>query len=247
MGLNGQVAFVTGGSRGIGRAIALALAEAGASVAVNYLTSEDRAKEVVRAIEVLGRPAILCQGDVSEYSAVLAMRERAAAELGPVAILVNNAGIAADKSFIKMTPAMWRQVLAVNLDGVFNCTKVFVDDMVQAGYGRIVNITSVIGQIGNFGQANYAASKSGVMALTKTLAKELAAKGITVNAVAPGFIETDMVAAMPQAARERVLSQIPLRQFGRPEEVARAVLFLVSRDARYVTGQEISINGGLFV
>lgn len=149
MGLNGQVAFVTGGSRGIGRAIALTLAEGGASVAVNYLTSEDRAKEVVRAIEVLGRPAILCQGDVSEYSAVLA--------------------------------------------------------------------------------------------------KELAAKGITVNAVAPGFIETDMVAAMSQTVRERVLAQIPLRQFGRPEEVARAVLFLVSRDARYVTGQEISINGGLFV
>lgn len=247
MELKGQVALVTGGSRGIGRAIALALAEAGASVAVNYLTSEDRAKEVVRAIEVRGRQAILCQADVSDYGAVVGMRERVAAQLGPVAILVNNAGVAADKSFLKMTAAMWREVLAVNLDGVFNCTKVFVDAMVQAEYGRIVNITSVIGQIGNFGQANYAASKSGVMAMTKTLAKELAAKGITVNAVAPGFIETDMVAAMPPTVRERILSQIPLREFGRPEEVARAVLFLVSRDARYITGQEISINGGLFV
>ena len=247
MELKGQVALVTGASRGIGRAIALALAEAGAGVAVNYLTAEDRAKEVVRAIEALGRPALLCPGDVSEYGAVVAMRERVAAALGPVAILVNNAGVSADKSFLKMTAAMWRQVLAVNLDGVFNCSKVFVDDMVQAGYGRIVNITSVIGQIGNFGQANYAESKSGAMALTKTLAKELAAKGITVNAVAPGFIQTDMVAAMPPAVRERILAQIPLRQFGRPEEVARAVLFLVSPEAGYVTGQEISINGGLFV
>jgi 3-oxoacyl-[acyl-carrier protein] reductase len=245
--LKGQVALVTGGSRGIGRAIALALADAGASVAVSYLASEDRAKEVVRAIEALGRPAILCQGDVSDYNAVVALRERATAELGPVAILVNNAGVSADKSFLKMTPAMWRRILAVNLDGVFNCAKVFVGDMVQAGYGRIVNITSVIGQIGHFGQANYAASKSGAMALTKTLAKELAAKGITVNAVAPGFIETDMVAAMPPAVRERILSRIPLREFGRPEEVARAVLFLAAREARYITGQEISINGGLFV
>jgi NAD(P)-dependent dehydrogenase (short-subunit alcohol dehydrogenase family) len=162
-------------------------------------------------------------------------------------ILVNNAGINSDKTFTKMDHASWRKVLGTNLDGVFNCTKVFVDRMLQQGYGRVVNMTSVIGQIGNFGQANYAASKAGVAAFTKSLAKELAGKGITVNAVAPGFIETEMVAGIPDKVKERLLAQIPLKRFGTAEEVARAVVYIVSPDGDYITGAELSINGGLLM
>jgi NAD(P)-dependent dehydrogenase (short-subunit alcohol dehydrogenase family) len=162
-------------------------------------------------------------------------------------ILVNNAGITSDKTFVKMDHAAWRKVLAINLDGVFNCTKVFIDQMLARNYGRVVNITSVIGQIGNFGQANYAASKAGVAAFTKSLAKELAGKGVTVNAVAPGFIETEMVGAIPEGVRKRLLDQIPLKRFGTAEEVGRAVVYLVSPDGDYVTGAELSINGGLLM
>jgi NAD(P)-dependent dehydrogenase (short-subunit alcohol dehydrogenase family) len=184
---------------------------------------------------------------VSSFEDTLKMRDQVRANLGVVDILVNNAGITSDKTFLRMTPEVWRKVLSVNLDGVYNCTKVFLDGMLEKRWGRIVNITSVIGQIGNFGQANYAASKAGVMAMTKTLAKELARKGITVNAVAPGFIETEMVEAIPEKVKERLTSQIPLGRFGRAEEVAGAVVFLVSSDGDYVTGHELSVNGGLFV
>jgi NAD(P)-dependent dehydrogenase (short-subunit alcohol dehydrogenase family) len=160
---------------------------------------------------------------------------------------VNNAGINSDKTFVKMDHASWRKVLAINLDGVFNCTKVFVDSMLKRSYGRIVNITSVIGQIGNFGQANYAASKAGVAAFTKSLAKELAGKGVTVNAVAPGFIETEMVASIPDKVKAKLLEQIPLKRFGTAEEVGRCVVYLVSPDGDYITGSEVSINGGLLM
>jgi 3-oxoacyl-[acyl-carrier protein] reductase len=172
------------------------------------------------------------------------MPQRVLAEFGHLDILENNAGINSDKTFVKMDHASWRKVLSINLDGVFNCTKVFVDQMLKQSYGRVVNITSVIGQIGNFGQANYAASKAGVAAFTKSLAKELASKNITVNAIAPGFIETDMVDNIPERVRAKLLDQIPLKRFGRIEEVARAVCYIVSADGDYITGAELSINGG---
>src|SRR5687767_5918140 len=247
MRLKGRTALVTGGSRGIGRAIALALAEEGADVAVNYVSSEGPARDVVESIGKMGRRAILAQADVGDYPDTYRMAQDVLKEFGHLDILVNNAGINSDKTFVKMDHASWRKVLAINLDGVFNCTKVFIDQMIAQNYGRVVNITSVIGQIGNFGQANYAASKAGVAAFTKSLAKELAAKGITVNAVAPGFVDTEMVQGIPERVRNKLLEQIPLRRFGSSEEVARAVAYIVSSDGDYITGAELSINGGLLM
>jgi 3-oxoacyl-[acyl-carrier protein] reductase len=247
MKLEGRKAVVTGGSRGIGRAISLALAQEGADVAVNYLASEKPAVDTVREIEKLGRRALAVRADVSDFPDTYRMAQEVLGTFGHVDILVNNAGVNSDKTFVKMDHASWRKVLAINLDGVFNCTKVFIDSMLTQSYGRIVNITSVIGQIGNFGQANYAASKAGVTAMTKSLAKELAGKGITVNAVAPGFIETEMVESIPERVRNRLLDQIPLKRFGKAEEVARAVIYLVSSDGDYITGEELSMNGGLLM
>ena len=247
MKLEGRTALVTGGSRGIGRAVALALAAEGADVAVNYVSSEGAAKEVVEQIKKGGRRAMLAQADVADYPDTFRMAQEVLREFGHLDILVNNAGINSDKTFTKMDHASWRRVLAINLDGVFNCSKVFIDQMLKRNYGRIVNMTSVIGQIGNFGQANYAASKAGVAAFSKSLAKELAGKGITVNAIAPGFIETEMVLGIPEKVRNKLLDQIPLRRFGTPEEVARAVVYLCSADGDYFTGAEFSINGGLLM
>ena len=247
MKLKGRTALVTGGSRGIGRAIALALAEEGADVAVNYVSSEGAANEVAEQIRKMGRQSILAQADVGDYPDTFRMAQNLLKEFGHLDILVNNAGINSDKTFVKMDHASWRKVLAINLDGVFNCTKVFIDQMIRQNYGRVVNITSVIGQIGNFGQANYAASKAGVAAFTKSLAKELAGKGVTVNAVAPGFIETEMVSGIPEKVRDKLLGQIPLKRFGTAEEVARAVTYIVSSDGDYITGAELSINGGLLM
>ena len=247
MQLTGRTALVTGGSRGIGRAIALALAEEGADVAVNYVSSEAAAKQVAERIHKIGRKAILAQADVADFPDTYRMAQDVLEEFGHLDILINNAGINSDKTFVKMDHASWRKVLAINLDGVFNCTKVFIDQMIKQSYGRVVNITSVIGQIGNFGQANYAASKAGVAAMTKALAKELASKGVTINAVAPGFTETEMVEAIPEKVRNKLLEQIPMRRFGKSEEVARACVYLCSSDGDYITGAELSINGGLFM
>jgi 3-oxoacyl-[acyl-carrier protein] reductase len=248
MKLKGRTALVTGGSRGIGRAVAIALAEEGADVAINYVSSEAAARDVAEHItQKIGRKAVLAQADVSDYPDTFRMAQDVLGAFGHVDILVNNAGINSDKTFTKMDHASWRKVLGTNLDGVFNCTKVFVDQMLRQSYGRVVNMTSVIGQIGNFGQANYAASKAGVAAFTKSLAKELAGKGVTVNAVAPGFIETEMVTGIPDKVKERLLAQIPLHRFGTAEEVARAVVYIVSSDGDYITGAELSINGGLLM
>lgn len=247
MQLEGRTALVTGASRGIGRAIALALAEEGADVAVNYVSSDAAAKEVAEQIHRMGRKAMLAQADVADYPDIFRMAQEVLSEFGHLDILINNAGINSDKTFVKMDHASWRKVLSINLDGVFNCTKTFIDQMIKQNWGRVVNITSVIGQIGNFGQANYAASKAGVAALTKSLAKELASKGITVNAVAPGFIETEMITSIPEKVRNKLLDQIPMRRFGRSEEAARACVYLCSKDGDYITGAELSINGGLFM
>jgi 3-oxoacyl-(acyl-carrier-protein) reductase len=247
MKLNNRNALVTGASRGIGRAVALALAAEGADVAVNYVSNEAAAVDVAQHITKQGRRALLARADVSDYPDTFRMAQGVLKEFGHLDILVNNAGITSDKTFQKMDHAAWRKVLAINLDGVFNCTKVFIDQMLERNYGRVVNITSVIGQIGNFGQANYAASKAGVAAFTKSLAKELAGKGVTVNAVAPGFIETELVGAIPERVRTRLLEQIPLKRFGTAEEVGRAVVYIVSPDGDYITGAELSINGGLLM
>src|SRR3989449_10706353 len=195
----------------------------------------------------MGCRALLVQGDVGHYDDADRMAQEIGRVFGHLDILINNAGVTSDRSFSKMDQAAWRKVMTTNLDGVFNCTKVFIDGMLTQGWGRVVNITSVIGQIGNFGQVNYAASKAGVAAFTKSLAKEVAAKGITVNAVAPGVIETEMVTTIPEKVRTRVLEQIPMRRFGRGEEVARACVYLCSADGDYITGSELMLNGGLYM
>jgi 3-oxoacyl-(acyl-carrier-protein) reductase len=247
MQLTGRTALVTGASRGIGRAIALSLAEEGADVAVNFLSNTGLAADVVDQIRKMGRKAMLAQADVADYPDTHRMAQAVLEEFGHIDILINNAGINSDHTFVKMDQASWQNVLAINLDGPYNCTKVLVDQMIKGGWGRIVNITSIIGQIGNFGQANYAASKAGLAAFSKSLAKELVSKGITVNCVAPGFTETEMVMAIPEKVRMKLLEQIPMKRFGRTEEVARACVYLCSKDGDYITGTELSINGGLFM
>lgn len=246
--LTGQVALVTGGCRGIGRAISLALASEGAHVAISCrLGAECKdSQDVLGRIQEQHGEASLWKADVSVREEVSAMREALLKQLSHVDILVNNAGITRDKTFSKMEVDKWDEVIAVNLHGVFNCTQAFINRMLEKHYGRIVNIASIVGQAGNFGQANYAAAKAGIIGMTKTLAKELAKKSITVNAVAPGFVETDMLAGMPSEARERVLSQIPMGRFGQPEDVAHLVRFLVT-DGSYMTGQVLALNGGLYV
>jgi 3-oxoacyl-[acyl-carrier protein] reductase len=277
--LDGKAALVTGGSRGIGQAIAIKLAREGANVAVNYQSSKDQAadvidfinktdrinnldelikmidvmdtveqaKEVRDMIESMGRHAIICKANVGKMDEVNKMRDKAVAEFGKIDILVNNSGIVKDKSFVKMTSEMWDDVISVNLTGTFNCSKAVIDGMLERGYGRIVNISSVIGRMGNRGQANYAASKAGMIGLTMTLAKEFADKGVTVNAVAPGFIGTDMLKSVPAKIMEKILAQIPMGRLGKPEEIASAVAYLVSPEAGYITGQVIDINGGLYI
>ncbi len=246
--LQGKVCFVTGGSRGIGRAIVTAMANAGADVAFTYNASKDAAEALAKSLtETKGVRCRAYKADVASAEAMQAAVKQVITELGPITILVNNAGITRDKSFLKMTKDMWDDVRRVNLDGVFFTTQLVAQDMIGAGWGRIINISSVVGQTGNFGQTNYAATKGAVISFTESLARELARKGVTVNAVAPGFIETDMVSKMPEAALDQVKAMTPMGRLGKPEEIADAVVFLASPRASYVTGQVLGVNGGMYM
>lgn len=245
--LDGKVSFVTGGSRGIGRAICIALAEAGSDVALNYSAHREAAEEVAAQIHKLGRKALIYQANVSNPDEDDTMVAQIVKDFGLVHIVVNNAGITRDKSFVKMDRPMWHEVLNVNLTGPAMIIHRLIKPMMESGWGRIINITSIVGQMGNFGQANYAAAKGGLIALTKTLAREFAKKGVTVNAVAPGFIETDMTAEVPSASLDVVKQMTPMGRLGKPEEVAATVAFLASPQASFITGEIIGVNGGMYM
>jgi 3-oxoacyl-[acyl-carrier protein] reductase len=245
--LNGKVALVTGASRGIGRAIALHLAESGADVVVNYAGSENAAAEVVAQIEALGRKAIKCRADVSSMLEADDLVKRTIEVFGKIDILVNNAGITRDNLIMRMKEEEFDQVISTNLKGVFNCIKAVTRPMMKQRSGRIINISSVVGVLGNPGQANYVAAKAGVIGLTKATARELATRGITVNAVAPGFIETDMTDKLTDELRENMLKSIPLERLGQPEEIAKVVRFLCTDDSSYMTGQTLHVDGGMYM
>jgi 3-oxoacyl-[acyl-carrier protein] reductase len=243
--LQGKVALVTGGSRGIGRAIVQALADAGADVAFTYVHSHEKAEEVSRAAREAGVRCKAYYGSVASTEETEQMIKEVIADFGPIQILVNNAGITRDKSFLKMTKELWEEVIHVNLDGLFNTTHAVVPRMAESGWGRIIVVSSMIGETGNFGQANYAASKGGAIAFTQTLARELARKNITVNAVAPGFIESDMTNRLPEVTLAHVIGETPVGRLGKPEEVADAVVFLASPKSSYITGAVLDVNGGM--
>ncbi|WP_147532065.1 3-oxoacyl-[acyl-carrier-protein] reductase [Bacillus marasmi] len=245
MKLQGKAVLVTGASRGIGREIALELAREGANVAVNYSGSEAKALEVVAEIESLGCEAFAVQCDVANSESVAEMIKATIDRFGKLDILVNNAGITRDNLLMRMKDEEWDSVINTNLKGVFLCTKAVTRQMMKQRSGRIINIASIVGVSGNAGQANYVAAKAGVIGLTKTAAKELASRGITVNAVAPGFISTDMTDKLTEEVKEAMLGQIPLARFGEPGDIAKVVTFLASDDSRYMTGQTLHVDGGM--
>ena len=252
MNLNGKCALVTGSSRGIGKAIALTLAEHGANIALNYV--EDRegknyrdAQSVTETITRTGKKVALFEADVGNYERVASMIDKVEQIFGTIDILINNAAILRDKTLKKMSRDEWDSVININLTGVFNCSHAVIEKMLKNGWGRIINIASISGQIGLFGQTNYSASKAGVMGFTKALAREVAAKNITVNAIAPGMVETEMVREIPPNVREEFLKQIPMGRFAQPHEIAESIVFLVSDKASYITGQVLHINGGWYM
>lgn len=241
----GKAAIVTGASRGIGREIALLLAQEGARVAVNYSGSKDKADEVVQMITAAGGEAFAIQADVSNADSVKAMVDQTLETFGSVDILVNNAGITRDNLLMRMKDDEWDDVININLKGVFLCTKGVTRQMMRQRSGKIVNVASIVGVSGNPGQANYVAAKAGVIGFTKTVAKELASRNINVNAVAPGFITTDMTDSLNEEVKSQMLTAIPLGKLGSPADVAKTVLFLLSDDAAYITGQTIHVDGGM--
>jgi len=243
--LEGKTALVTGASRGIGREIALELAREGAKIAVNFAGSEAKALEVVDEIKAMGKEAFAVQADVSNAESVTNMVKEVVSTFGSLDILVNNAGITKDNLLMRMKEEEWDDVINTNLKGVFNCTKAVTRQMMKQRQGRIINITSVVGVSGNPGQANYVAAKAGVIGLTKTTAKELASRNITVNAVAPGFITTDMTDKLTEEMKNEMLKQIPLAKLGEPKDIAAMVSFLASEKAGYITGQTFHVNGGM--
>lgn len=245
MDFSGKTAVVTGGSRGIGRAVCLELAKSGANVVLCYAGNETAANETVSACEALGAKALAVKCNVADSAQVKALMDEAVKAFGRIDILVNNAGITRDGLLMMMKEEDFDAVISANLRGTFLCMKAVSRLMMKQRYGRIVNLSSVVGLRGNAGQVNYAASKAGVIGMTKSLAKELASRGVTVNAVAPGFIDTDMTAAMPEAAKTATLASIPMQRLGAPEDIAKAVAFLASDDAAYITGQVIAVDGGM--
>lgn len=245
MCLTGKTAVVTGGSRGIGRAICIELAKQGANIVVNFSGSEAKAAEVVKEIEALGPKAVAIQANVADSTAVESLMKQALEAFGTIDILVNNAGITRDNLLMRMKEQEWDDVIDTNLKGVFLCTKAVTRQMMKQRAGRIINISSIVGVVGNPGQANYVAAKAGVIGLTKTTAQELASRNILVNAIAPGFITTEMTDALPEEIKETMLKQIPLAKLGQPEDIAKAVVFLASDSANYITGQTLHIDGGL--
>jgi len=244
--LKDKVALVTGAAQGIGRAIALKLAANGADVVIVDMNL-DKAQETAREAERLGRRALALRANIANLQEAEAMADEAVAKLGAVHVMVNNAGITRDALILRMKEEDWDAVINVNLKGVFNCTKAVVKHMSKQRYGRIVNIASIVGEMGNAGQANYSASKAGVIAFTKTVAREFATRNITCNAVAPGFIDTAMTQALSEKVKEELAKQIPMGRLGTPEDVAEGVLFLVSETTGYITGQVLNINGGMYM
>ena len=241
-----QVAIVTGSSRGIGRTIALELARRGMSVVVNYRSGEAEAQAVAGEVRALGVDSLCLQADVADPDQARSLIGEVHAQWGRIDVMVNNAGITRDKTLRKLTDDDWMQVINTNLGSVYYCTTAVMPIMIEQSYGRIINISSYVGQAGNFGQANYGASKGGIIAFTKTAALELARYGITVNAIAPGFTETEMLSKVPGEVREKILARIPMGRFGKPQEVAKVVAFIAT-EADYITGQQINVNGGVYM
>ena len=247
MSLAGKVAVVTGGSRGIGRAICLRLAKMGARVVINYVSRPQAAEETKAQVEALGSECVVLKFDVAKSAEVQEAFKQISAECGRIDILVCNAGITRDGLIATMKEEAWDEVMAVNLKGAFNCIKAGCRPMMKQRWGRIIIITSVVGFAGNAGQANYSAAKAGLVGLTRSSARELASRSITVNCVAPGYIDTEMTSELPDKVKEKILAEIPLGSPGKPEDIAAAVTYLASDDARYVTGQAIHVNGGMFM
>lgn len=243
--MKGRVALVTGGGRGLGRAIAVKLAEEGAKVAISYRSNDDAARETEELVRKAGAGCETFKGDVASPEDVEALIKGVGEAFGPVEILVNNAGMTRDNILLRMKDVEFEEVLATNLKGTYLCTRAVLRGMVRARWGRIVNISSVVGLLGNAGQANYAASKAGMIGFTKSVAREVAGRGITANAVAPGYVETELTGALPENVKEQILGQVPVGRFGEPEEIAEVVAFLAGDRAAYVTGQTIAVDGGM--